>query len=52
MSIGTAVSELVRRGLSFRYPTRVVNGIHVVDLPPDSPEVTSDLVQRLLNDEQ
>jgi hypothetical protein len=52
VSIGTAVSELVRRGLEFRRPTRVVNGIYVVDLPPDSPEVTSESVRRVLDKEE
>jgi hypothetical protein len=52
VSIGTAVSELVRRGLSLRRPTRVVNGLYVVDLPPDSPEVTSEVVRRLLDEEE
>jgi len=52
VSIGAAVSELVRRGLSLRRSTRLENGLHVVDLPTGSPEVTSELVRRLLNEEQ
>ena len=34
VAIGKAVSELVRRGLHAPLQTRVVNGFHVVDLPP------------------
>jgi len=47
VAIGKAVSELVRRGLSAPLRTRVVNGFHVVDLPADSPTVTSADVKRL-----
>jgi hypothetical protein len=32
-------------------PTRIVNGLHVVDLPPDSPIVTTEDVRRLQDDE-
>jgi hypothetical protein len=39
VSIGSAVSELVRRGLSLRRSTRLENGLHAVDLPADSQEV-------------
>jgi hypothetical protein len=47
VAIGKAVSELVRRGLRAPLQTRIVDGFHVVDLPPDSPVVTDDDVQRL-----
>lgn len=47
IALGKAVSDLVRRGLNAPYPTRVVNGWHVAILPPDSPEVTTEDVQRL-----
>jgi hypothetical protein len=30
-------------------PTRIVNGFHVVDLPADSPAVTTEDVRRLEN---
>jgi hypothetical protein len=30
--------------------TKVVNGIHVVVLPPDSPEVTTERIKELEND--
>ena len=47
LGLGKAVSELIRRGLSAPMQTRVVNGFHVVVLPPDSPPVTSEDVKRL-----
>lgn len=50
--LGRAVSELVHRGLTTPMPTRIVNGVHVVDLPPDSPVVTTEDVRRLLEDEE
>ena len=50
MAMGTAVSELVRRGLNAPMATRVVNGIHVVVLPPDSPKVTTQQIKRLENE--
>ncbi|HTQ60762.1 MAG TPA: CopG family transcriptional regulator [Candidatus Solibacter sp.] len=47
VSIGKAVSDLVRRGLRAPLRTRIVNGFHVVELPPDSPTVTSEDVKKL-----
>jgi hypothetical protein len=47
VAIGKAISELVRRGLRAPLRTRIVNGFHVVELPPDSPTVTSEHVKRL-----
>lgn len=47
VSIGKALSDLVRRGLQAPLRTRLVNGFHVVDLPPDSPKVTAADVKRL-----
>jgi hypothetical protein len=47
VAIGKAVSELVRRGLRAPLQTRLVNGFHVVELPPDSPPVTTDDVEKL-----
>lgn len=41
MGIGKAVSELVRRGASHRWGIREVDGVHVVDLPGDSPKVST-----------
>jgi len=47
LGLGKAVSELVRKGLRAPLQTRVVNGFHVVVLPPDSPRVTTEDVKRL-----
>ena len=49
--LGKAVSELVHKGLTTPTPTRIVNGIHVVDLPSDSPIVTTEDVRRLENED-
>jgi hypothetical protein len=50
LPMGKAVGELVRRGLSAPMATRVVNGINVVVLPPDSPRVTTEQIKRLENE--
>lgn len=47
ITIGKAVSELVRRGLSAPLRTRLVNGFHVVDLPPGSPTLRPEDIKRL-----
>jgi hypothetical protein len=47
MSMGQAVGDLVRRGLHGGRPTREVNGLVVVDLPPDSPTVRQEDVKQL-----
>ncbi len=47
LGLGKAVSELVRRGLTTPRPTRLVNGLLVFDLPPDSPRVTTKRVREL-----
>lgn len=47
VSLGRAVSELIRRGLRGPTPIREVDGVFVFDLPANSPEVTTDLVRRL-----
>ena len=41
LAFSKALSELVRRGLSFQSPTKTVNGLLVFDLPFDSPKVTN-----------
>jgi hypothetical protein len=51
VSLGKAVSELVRRGANLRQPTRMMNGLLVFDLPKDSPRVSSALVKRLGEEE-
>jgi hypothetical protein len=50
LPLGKAVSELVRRGLNAPLATKVVNGIHVVVLPPNSPEVTTERIKELENE--
>lgn len=47
ISLGKAVSDLVRRSVSRRQQTKKVNGLTVFDLPSDSPRVTSDHVEKL-----
>ena len=47
LSLGKAVSELVRRGLAARCPTKRVNGLLIFDPPPGLPEVTTELVKHL-----
>ena len=47
VGLGKAVSELLRRGISVVRPMRLVNGILVVDLPEDSPRITSEQVRGL-----
>lgn len=49
--LGKAVSELVRKGLTTPRPTHTINGFHVVELPPDSPEITTEDVRRLENED-
>jgi hypothetical protein len=49
LSLGKAVSELVRRGLRASMHTQTVNGVQVVDLPPDSPRITTRRVKELLS---
>jgi hypothetical protein len=51
VGLGKAISDLVRRGLNTPIQTKVINGIHVVVLPKDSPKITSERVKRLLEDE-
>ena len=47
VALGKAASELVRKGFSSPTPTRLVNGIVVFDLPPDSPPITPERVKEL-----
>jgi hypothetical protein len=47
LALGKAVSELVRRGLQAPLQTRVVNGFHVIELPPGSPPVSREDVRKL-----
>jgi hypothetical protein len=52
ISLGAAVSELARRGSAVRRPTKVVNGLRIFALPPDSPRVTSRRVRQLQAEEE
>jgi hypothetical protein len=47
VALGKAASELLRKGFSTPTPTRIVNGIVVFDVPPDSPRITSERVKEL-----
>ena len=47
VSIGKAVSDLVRRGLRAPLRTRIVNGFHVADSPPSSERMTAEDVKKL-----
>ena len=49
--LGVAVSELVRRGLETPVQMRMVNGFYVVDLPADSPTVSSARIKELLEED-
>ena len=50
VAMGKAASELVRKGFSSPTPTRIVNGIVVFDVPPDSPRITTERVKELESD--
>jgi hypothetical protein len=52
LPMGKAVCELVRRGLSTPQPTRMVNGLHVAVLPPDSPSVSTEDVRKSENESE
>ncbi len=47
ISVGKAISELVRRSLHAPLQTRIINGFQVVDLPAGSPTVTRQHVREL-----
>lgn len=51
VSLGRAASELIRRGISRPLQTHLVNGLHVVSLPGDSPTVTAERVHDLINEQ-
>src|SRR5271163_1862449 len=46
-ALGKAASDLVLRAFAVPRPTRMVNGVQVFDLPPNSPRVTSKKVHEL-----
>ena len=47
VSLGRAVSDLLRRGLNASTPAQDKGGLVVFHLPADSPEVTTDDVRRI-----
>jgi hypothetical protein len=47
VSMGKAASELIRRGIERPLATRIVNGLHIPILPPNSTLVTSERVREL-----
>ena len=47
VSLGKAVSDLLRKGLNASTPARDKDGVVVFDLPADSPKVTTDDVRRI-----
>ncbi len=47
LSLGKAISDLVRRGLNAPTPSTDKNGLVVFRLPSDSPTVTTEDVRRL-----
>jgi len=49
--LGTAASELVRRGLETPVRMRLENGFYVVDLPADGPQISSARVKELLEED-
>jgi hypothetical protein len=51
LSLGAAVSDLVRKGIEAPLRVRLVNGLYVADLPPGSPVVTAERVKELMDEE-
>jgi len=51
LSLGGAVSDLVRKGIEAPPTMRMENGLAVLVLPPDSPVVTTRHVRELLDAE-
>ena len=47
VSLGRALSELVRKGLAAKQPVRIVNGVSVFDLPSNSATVTSQKIREI-----
>jgi len=47
VALGKAASDLVRKGISVRTPTRLVNGFVIFDITPDGPKITTEQVKQL-----
>jgi hypothetical protein len=52
MPVGEAVTDLIRKAFRTPTPTRMVNGLCVFDLPPDSPRITNERVKELEAEEE
>ncbi len=50
VSLGQAVTELIRQGLAEQCQIIEENGLHVLTLGPDAPKVTSEDVYRALEE--
>jgi hypothetical protein len=50
ISVGKAVSDLVRRGLTVAPPVREVDGLIVFDPPRGAPKISARQVKEALND--
>jgi hypothetical protein len=50
LKLGQAVSELIRRGSEEKLPFKQENGVWVFELPPDTPRVTAQQVQQMLDE--
>ncbi len=50
LRLGQAISELIRRGSAEKLPLKQVDGIWVFDLPADVPRVTTQQVQKMLEE--
>jgi hypothetical protein len=51
LSLGAAVSDLVRKGIKAPFGVRLKGGLYVADLPPDSPVITPERVKELMDEE-
>jgi hypothetical protein len=51
ITLGEAVSDLVRKGADRPLVTIERDGLHIPVLPPDSPPVTNELIKRLLEED-
>lgn len=50
VTLGTAISELIRRSSEARIPLKKVKGVWVLDLPPNARRVTTRQVTQLLDE--
>lgn len=50
VSLGKAATDLIRRGMEAPARTETKDGLTMFRLPPDTPEVTTELVKRLENE--